>query len=514
MVIATANVSNLVMVRALARQRELAVRIALGARRGRIIRQFIVEGGVLSFAAAVISIPVAYGGLQVIQWMATEPIIQQLAIDLHELSLVATLALICPLILSIAPARAISRTDTRHVLATSGMRGSTASMRGRGWLVVAQVSLAVILLMVSTLATRSINAIYSKPTGIDGQDKLTLRLDFNEAQYPDADQAAAAAVATRDVLSRIGGVDQVAMLSALPILGAEAMAAFTVDGAVQPPGDSLPTAVLTTVSSEGSGAMGLRLLKGAWWGSQDKDVAVVSLETATRYFGGVDAAVGRTVSYQSGAITRRARVVGVSNDVLFMDFSRPAVRIWVAMEQPPRRVTYLVRSSGDAAGLSSDVRAAIAATAPSIPIEGMETYTQGFARARSSDDVIVAMLAAFAGTALLLASAGLFGVISYTAAQRTAEFGTRIALGASAWDVIRLVSSQSLKLIAIGLAIGLTGGAAVGSAMGKLLNGLSPADPLTLALVSGLLISIALVATALPAWRASRIDPVIALRSE
>lgn len=514
MAIAIANVSNLVMVRALSRQRELAVRVALGARRSRIIRQFIVEGGALSLTAAALAVVLAYGGLQVIQWIATEPILKQVAIDIHELSFVASLALICPLLFSIAPARTISRADTRQILAATGGRGNTTSLRGRGWLVVAQVSLSVILLTASALATRSVNAVYSKPTGIEGADKLSLLLDFNEAQYPDASQAVAAAQGAREALARTPGVSTVAMLSALPILGAEAMAPFTVDGASLPPGESVPTAVLTMASPEGGQAIGLELLTGTWWNANDKDVAVVSRETATRYFGGVQAAIGRTFSYRSGDTPRHARVVGVSSDVLFMDFTRPAVRIWAPMEQTPRRVTYLVRTAGDAAGLFSGVRSSIAAVAPSIPIEGMETYAQGFARARSSDDVIIAVLGGFAVVAVLLASAGLFGIVSYTAAQRTAEFGTRKALGASAWDVIRLVSRQSLTWMTIGLVIGLAGGVAVGGAMGKMLNGLSPADPISLAAVSGLLIVIALIATALPAWRASRIDPMVALRSE
>jgi putative ABC transport system permease protein len=514
MAIATANVSNLVMVRALARQRELAVRVALGARRSRIVRQFIVEGGALSLAAAAISVPLTYAGLQIIQWIGSEPILKQLAIDLHELSFVASLALICPLFFSIAPARTISRTDTRQILAATGARGTTGSLRGRGWLVVAQVSLAVILLTASTLATRSVNAIYSKPTGIDGADKLTLRLSFDDAQYPEPLQASAAAQATRDALARLPGVSSVAMLSALPILGGEAMAPFAVDGVSLQPGEAAPSAVLTAMSAEGREAMGLRLLTGAWWGASDTDVAVISREMATRYFDGVDSAVGRAFSYQAGGTQRKARVIGVSSDVLSMDFSRPAVRIWTPMDQPPRRVSYLVRTVGDAAGISGPVRTTIAEVAPAIPIENMETYAQGFARARSSDDVIIAVLGGFAGVALLLASAGLFGIVSYTAAQRTAEFGTRMALGASAWDVIQLVSRQSLKLMAIGLSIGLAGGVAVGGAMGKMLNGLSPADPLSLTVVSGLLIAIALVATAIPALRASRIDPVIALRAD
>ena len=513
MAIATANVSNLVMVRALARQRELAVRVALGARRSRIIRQFIVEGAALSLAAAAVAIPLAFGGLQIIKWMSAEPVIRQLAIDAHELSFIASLALVCPLLFSIAPARAISRTDTRHVLAASGVRGSTASMRGRGGLVVAQVSLAVILLMVSTLATRSVNAIYAKPTGLDGGDKLSLALDFNDALYPEPQQAAAAAISVRDALAHTPDVASVAMLSALPILGAESMAPFKVDGIAVQPGEALPTAVMTTVSPEGGATMGLRLLSGAWWQSPQQDVAVISRETAVRYFGGADTAVGRSFSYQSGTTTQTARIVGVSSDVT-MDFTRPAVRIWLPMAQPPRRVTYLLRAAGDAAGVVPGVRGSIAATAPAIPIENMETLVQGFARARSSDDVIIGVLSGFAGIALLLASAGLFGVVSYGATQRTAEFGTRMALGANAWDVVRLVSAQSLRLLAIGLAVGLAGGVAVGSGMGALLNGLSPADPITIGVVSALLAIVTFVATAIPAWRASRVDPVIALRSE
>jgi len=513
MAIATANVSNLVMVRALARQRELAVRTALGARRGRIIRQFLVEGGALSLAGAAASIPLAFAGLRVIQWMADEPIIKQVAIDGHELSFIAALTLVCPLLFSIAPARTISRTDTRQILAASGVRGTTAA-RGRGWLVVAQVALAVILLMVSTLATRSVNSIYSRPTGIDEADKLSLTLDFNDAQFPDSALASAAALATRDRLAQIRGVDAVAMLSALPILGAEAIGAFSVDGEVVQQGEAVPTAVITASTAEGAATLGLAMLTGAWFDRQASGVAVVSMEAAVRYFGGVERAVGRSVTYQLGTTKRSARVVGVSSDVLFMDFRKPGVRIWVPMDQAPRRVTYLMRASGDASALSGEVRASIAATAPSIPIENMETFAQGVTRARSSDDVIIAVLVGFAGVALLMASAGLFGVVSYTAAQRTAEFGTRMALGASAWDVIRLVSAQSMKLLALGLAIGLAAGVGVGSTMGSLLNGLSPADPASVLVVTVLLSAIALIATAIPAMRAARVDPVIALRAE
>jgi putative ABC transport system permease protein len=513
MAIATANVSNLVLVRAASRQRELAVRAALGARRGRLVRQLVVEGMVLTIVAAMLAVVCAYGGLQVIAAVSSEPVFRQLAIDVHELSFIGMLTLICPLLFSIAPARTISRADTRQVLAAAGSRGSTASMRGRSSLVVAQVSLAVILLTISTLALRSTNAIYGKPTGMDTRSSLVLTLDFNDAQYVDQSQAAAASLATKEALAGMPGIEHAALISALPILAPESTGAFSVDGNAVPPGESAPIAVITAISAEGASALGLTLLTGEWWNRETTGVAVVSRETAIRYLGGVERAVGRQVSYQSGPNRESARVIGVSNDVE-LDFTRPPVRIWVSMDRIPRRITYVLKARTDAGGLTADVRTAIAATAPAIPIENMVTFEQGFESARQSDYVIIGMLTGFAGLALLLASAGLFGVVSYSAGQRTAEFGTRMALGATAWDVIRLVSGHSIKLLAIGLVIGLAGGVAVGRTMGSLLNGFSPADPVTLLLVSGLLMTITLVATAIPAFRASRIDPVVALRAE
>jgi ABC-type antimicrobial peptide transport system permease subunit len=160
------------------------------------------------------------------------------------------------------------------------------------------------------------------------------------------------------------------------------------------------------------------------------------------------------------------------------------------------------------------VRAVVAARAPAVPIEYLGTFDDALARAASSDYVIIGMLTGFAILALVLASTGLFGVVSYAVAQRTAEFGTRMALGASAADVVRIVARDSVRLLAIGLSIGLAGGIGVGFTMKSVLFGLSPADPLTLASVVALLTTVTLLATALPAWRASRIDPVIALRSE
>jgi putative ABC transport system permease protein len=514
MAIATANVSNLVMVRTLARSRELAVRSALGARKGRIIRQFVTEGAVLSIAAALLSLPVAWAGLRGIQSISSDAVFQQLIIDAHELGFIAVLALICPILFSISPVRALSRPDMRQVLAASGGRGTTASMKGRGALVVVQVALAVILLIVSSLALRSIRGLYAAPTGMATSNLLVFGLEFNEAAYPDIGQAAAAAIAARDELRKLPGVEVAAMISSLPILGDQMPRALTIDNSAPDPKAAQPTAVITGLDAAAGAALGLRLLAGEWWTDGARDVAVISETAARRYFGGIEQAVGRFVSLSNGDQLARARVIGVSSDVANTDRTQaPSARVWLPLDPEARRFAYVVKAQNPAP-LASSVRTVVAANAAAVPIEYLMTFDEALARAASSDYAVIGMLSGFAVLALVLASTGLFGVVSYAVAQRTPEFGTRMALGARSADVVRLVAKESLLLLAIGLSIGLAGGIGVAFTMESVLYGLSPTDPLTIGSVVALLSIVTITATALPAWKASRIDPVVALRSE
>jgi putative ABC transport system permease protein len=510
--IATANVSNLVMVRAASRQRELAVRTALGARRGRLVRQLLVEGFALSIAGAALSLPVALAALRLIAAVSPEPVFRQLRIDEHEFGFIASLALICPLLFTLAPARTLARADTRQILAAGGGRGTTASMRGRGALVVAQVALAVILLIASSLAVRGIVGLYSAPTGIQTSPVLIFTLDFDDVQYPDAAAARAAADATRDAIRTMAGAEQVAMLSAIPIVGSEGMVGLTVNQASLAPGDAKPTVVTSHVTSQVPSVFGMTLLAGQWWNEGDSNVAVVGRETAMRYLGGVERAIGQSVAVSGGS---PARIVGVVSDVVSGDLSAGIPpRIWLPLALSTRRVAFAVRSQGDPSALTSGVRTVVAKTAPAVPLENLQTLDEAFRRAAMSDYVIIGVLSGFAVLALVLAATGLFGVVSYAAAQRTAEFGTRMALGASAFDVVRLVARQSLALLAAGLCIGLVGGVAVGFGMRSALLEISPLDPMTIGGVAGLLTVVTLVATAIPAWRAGRIDPITALRAE
>ncbi len=512
MAIATANVANLIMVRTLARARELAVRTALGARKGRLIRQLVSEGMLLSMIAAALSLPLAWGALDTVAALSSEQVFEQLRIDAHELSFVAVLALICPLMFSLSPIRMMVRPDLRQVLAAGGARGTTATSRGRGALVVMQMALAVILLTASSLALRSMREMYSAPTGIDTSKVLLFALEFNDAQYPTAEDARAAAVATREGVAALAGVESMAMVNALPILGDHGPISLSIDGAVSSPDEARPTVVVTRASHDLDRTLALHMPAGAWWRDGESGVAVVSNETARRYFGGVERAIGRRVSLMQGEQVVAARVVGVVSDVAHTDRTQlPPPRVWIPLDGQTRRYTYLLRADHPAA-LASSVRSVVAATAAAVPIEYLQTFDEALAQAASSDYTVIGVLAGFAGLALVLASTGLFGVVSYTAAQRTAEFGTRIALGARAIDLVYLVARNSAILLAIGLSIGLAGGIGVGFMMQGMLYGLSPMDPLSLGTVTALLSLVTITATAIPAWKASRIDPVIALR--
>lgn len=512
--IATANVSNLIMVRAASRARELAVRTAMGARTGRLLRQFVVEGFVLALLGAAVSVPVAWLGLQGISALNPEPAFQQIAIDLHELSFVASLALICPIVFSLASARQIRTPDLRGVLAAQGGRGTTATMRGRSALVVAQVALAVILLTASTLAFKSVRSAFGQPLGMAVDRLLIFGLDYNEVSYPDAASARAAVEATRTALAGVAGVTRVSAVNALPVLGDAGMVAITIDGRAAVAGEPSPTAVITAGYADAGRTLGVPLRNGQWWAEGVTTSAVITHAAAQRFFGGAEQAIGRTVAFQLGQDRHSYQVGGVSEDVANTDrTAAPPPRIWIPMPPSTRRMTFIVEGQ-EPATLTSGVRTVVAAVAPTVAVENLQTMPEAMTRAEASDYVIIMTLGGFAVVALLLATAGLFGVVSYSVSQRTPEFGTRMALGAPASAVVGLVARQSLVLMSVGLLLGLAGGVAVGFGMQSMLYGTSPADPLTLASVTGLLTMVALAATAIPAWRASRIDPVIALRTE
>lgn len=380
-------------------------------------------------------------------------------------------------------------------------------------MVIAQVALAVIMLTASSLAFKSISRAFGQPLGMTIDRLLIFGMEFNDAVYPDLPAAQAAAGAIHDALLAVSGVTRVSVVNALPVLGDPGPTSFVVDQQPAAPGAPTPNAIVTGASAGAPSTLGVSLRAGEWW-TDGAPGAVISQTTAERYFDGVDRAVGRHLSLQVDDARMVYQVVGVSTDIANTDRTEASpARVWLPMPRSTRRMTFIIEGS-DPASLATGVRTVGASVAPAVPVERLQTFPEAMRRAEASDYVIIGVLGGFAMVALLLATSGLFGVVSYTVAQRTPEFGTRLALGASAWDVVRLVARQSLGLVAVGVMVGLAGGIGVGFTMGSMLFGTSPADPATLSGVAAMLAAVALVATALPAWRASRIDPVTALRAE
>ncbi len=513
--IAIANVSNLIMVRAAARARELAVRTAMGARSGRLLRQFLVEGVVLAAIGALLSVPVAWTGLRLIAAISPEQVFQQIVIDEHELAFVAMLALICPVVFSLASARLIVRPDLRDVLATQGGRGSTAKMRGRGVLVVAQVALAVILLTASSLAMKSIRAAFDQPLGMTIDRLLIFAMEFNDAAYPDAAAARAAATATREALAAVSGVTRVTAVNALPVLGDFGMIAITVDDRAAAPGEPTPMAVVTGARADAAAGLGIGLRGGRWWTEGAANEAVISQTTAMRYFDGVDRAIGRHFSIQSGETRAVYQVVGVSHrrrqyrshrrgagTGLDPDAAGDAPND-VHHRRAGSRRAHLRRPQCCGVGGADDPDRKPAALHRGDPARRIERL-RDYRRARR-----ICARRAVAGDDGTLRRRLVFGLAA-NAGIRHPHGARRKRVGRDrAWS-----RGESARLAAIGLAVGLAGGVGVGLMMGSLLYGTSPADPATLVGVAVLLTAVSLAATAIPAWRASRIDPVIALRSE
>lgn len=370
------------------------------------------------------------------------------------------------------------------------------------------------LLTASSLAIKSVRQAYGQPLGMSIDHLITFGMEFNDVIYPDPASASAAANQVRDALAALPGASRATMVSALPVLGDAGMIAITVDDRATMAGEATPTAVVTGARADAGQALGVPLLAGRWWDEGATAAAVISQAAAMRYFDGVQSAIGRHLSFQDGSSRATYSIVGVSGDVANTDRTSAAPpRVWIPMPHQSRRMTFMVEGSEPAA-LASGIRTVAARLSSAVPVEGLRTFREAMTQAESSDYVIIGTISGFALVALALATSGLFGVSSYSVSQRTAEFGTRMALGAPASTVMAIVARQSLRMLTAGLAVGIAGGIAVGFAMRGMLFGISPADPATLLGVAGLLAVVSLAATALPAWRASRIDPMVALRSD
>ncbi len=525
LVIACANVANLLLVRAEGRAREFAVRSALGADRGRLVRQLVAEGAWLAGLAAVAGVAMAYAALQGLaqSGLTGIPRAADIVIDGRVLlfSLAVTLATL--LLFSLAPALRAAKVDLTDSL-KDGAQAATAGrsrQRLRGALVVAETAMAVILLAGAVLLLRSLWNLQQIPLGFNPTNVLTMRLALPAASYDTPEKVVGFYRRLLDDVRALSGVEDAGLLRLLPLAAPIGDWGLTIDGYMPPPGVSTPGD--WQVASDGAlDAMGETLVAGRDLAAGDidgsQDVALINEAMARRYWDGRDAVGGR---FRMGGHDRPwITVVGVVADVphngltaaVKPKFYRPYTQFHRSSGNPARNMTLVIRTAGDPALLAGPVRERIRQLDGQLPIAAVRTLEDVVASSMATPRLTGSVLTVFASLALLLAGIGIFGVLSYVVNQRRQEIGVRLAIGAARGQILALILRGGLSLTLIGIALGLTLAALAAPLLTPLLHEVRPYDPLTFVAVPAVLLVIATAASLIPAWRASRVDPLGALR--
>ncbi|HEX8283358.1 MAG TPA: ABC transporter permease [Pyrinomonadaceae bacterium] len=535
LLIACANVANLLLARASSRRKEVAVRTALGAGRARIMRQLLTESVLLSLAGGGAGLMLALWGVDLLVALAPEgtPRVAEVGLDARVILFTFGVSLLTGVVFGLAPALHASKVDLNESLKEGGRGGGEGAGRGRlrGLLVVGEFALALVLLAGAGLLVKSFTRVLDERPGFDARGVLTMRLVLPESKYKSYDAHRAFYSSLFERLRRLPGVEAVGANNLLPLNGSGGSRTFLIEGRPVPAGQPKPEEQLRYVTPGYFAAMRVPVLRGRDFDERDVQtaprVAVVSRSMAERHWPGEEA-VGKRLAYAGIGRGHDEKpewieVVGVVGDVKHRGLdleSKP--EIYVPVHQPlfanrptpPLSLYVAVRTSGDPAALAPVVRREVAAVDPEQPLANVRTMEERLAESVAQRRFNMTLLGVFACVALLLAGVGVYGVMAYAVARRTHEIGIRVALGAQRGDVVRLVLRQGMWLALAGVGLGVVGAYAATRLMSGLLYGVSPTDPLTFLGVSALLTAAALLACLLPARRATKVDPMVALRYE
>jgi predicted permease len=519
--IACANVANMLLARTAGRSREIAVRLALGSRRSGILRHFVVEALLLSLGSALVGLLLARGLLDFLVFVTHGElwIYRAASIDRRVLVFTVAVAAVTPLLFALLPALSASRPDLAGSL-KEGSRSGTGrgKRRSRGLLVAAQIAMALCIMVVTGLLARTVGALKSAHLGFEPEGLLSVLAELPEVQYAAGNGAR---LYYRELLDRARetpGVVDAALVSPLPLSSPGQRLNFRVEGGSVVEDEGSPSAYFFTSGPGYPSVMGIPLLRGRDFAVGDDElaprVALLSETAAERFFPGGDP-IGSRIQLLREAEGTWIEIVGLVGDVAHLDQNLPRVpQVYLALAQNPETAVSLVaRAAADPSALADPLRALAASLEPDASIQ-TQTLTELRRRLFSSADAIISLFAIFAGFALLMASMGIYGVMSYAVSQRERELGIRIALGADRADVTRMVAAQGAKLVALGAIAGLMGAVLLGRMLSGVVYGISLFDPLTFASVTGILVAVALVSNWVPARRATRVDPIAALRAE
>ena len=517
LLIACANIANLLLARISVRQDELAVRGALGAGRTRLVRQLMTEAVVLGVAGGAVGLLIAYWGTQalIVAQPADLPRLEHVGVNLTVVLFTLGLSVLTGLSFGVLPALQATGSRMMSALREGGRGGSASSgsHRVRGALVVAEMALAVALLTGAGLLIRSFIELTRVDPGFQPERAIAFRVSLQGDDYREGQQIRDRLYALLERLRALPGVTATAATSVLPLSGRSSLVDFQVTGETPPPNVNAEIG-MASVTPDYFRAIGTPLVRGRGITEQDRNggppVALINEAGARQWFPGLDP-VGKTVLAAGG--TER-EVIGVITDVRERDMGNQAMPMLFVphAQRTTRSVRIVVRAAGDPLSLAASIRAQVRAMDPNLPLTELQPLDDLISTAMARPRFYTSLLTLFAAVALVLAATGIFGVLSYSVAQRAREIGIRMALGAPAGRVVRMVVGQALTLAAIGLGIGIALAIAVGRVLRSQLFGVSAVDPITLVMVIVVLGASAAVASVMPARRAASVDPVTALR--
>lgn len=539
LLLSCANVANLLLARAVSRQREFAIRGALGGGRRALVRQLLVEGSLLALPAAAIGLVLANWALKAVStWLPPSYVDRggQFELDGRVLVFAMAAAGLTAIVFGLAPAFVATRRDLSAMLAQAGrtITGSPAERRARHGLVIAEVTMALVLLFGAGLFLNSFVRLTRLPLGFDPQDRLTMRIAIAGARYTDPRQIVRFSERLVEQVRAVPGVREATVGSTVP-LESDAGVRFVLADRPQPAAGEEPRGLLRAIGPDYLRTLGIRLVAGRDFTGEDVDgaprVALINEHLARRFFAG-ESPVGKelVVLRRGGSLWVKggsAQIVGVVSNIKDVGMNEVDFNdIYLPFAQSPAPSIQLIVSTGvPAEGVVDSVRRAVLASDPNLPVTGITTMAQRVDNALRSDRFHLLVIGAFASLAIVLASIGIFGAMAYAIEQRTREFGIRLALGADRNGILALALGQSARLGLAGTALGLGLSLALARLLGDalylvqgkhdgLIYGVSTTDPLTLMCACAGLVGVAALAGLIPARRATRVDPIVALRCE
>ena len=527
LLIACANVANLLLARAEARQREMAVRSALGAGGWRLVRQLLTESIVLTSVAAVTGLVLAFAAVRYVAWWnpANIPRVHTVGLDARVLMFTALVALLTSIVFSLVPALRARRVDLNESLKDGQTTsGGGARQRFRNTLVVVEMALAVVLLVGAGLMLRSLWSLQQIRLGFDPANVLTMRLSLPQASYQKPEEVVLFYDRVLSSVRSLPGVQVAGAVRALPLGSTIGDFGLRIEGFVPPPGTN-PKGDWQIATDGYLEAMGERLIRGRGISRDDRSdtqlVALINEDMARRYWSGQDP-IGRRFKIGGDPTRPFVTVVGIVGDVRHNEltgvvkekFYVPHTQWHKSVGNAIRSMTLVVKSAGDPMALAGPVRQEIKKLDPNLPVADVRAMRDVVGATLSTPRFTGMLLLVFALLAVVLSAIGIYGVLSYVVSRRTREIGIRVAIGAGRMQVLRMVLGQGIVLTMTGVVIGIGIAIWTSTLMRDMLHGVRPGDPLTFAAVGAVLAVVAILASLVPALRATRVDPVVALKTE